>query len=215
MLDSRFYALNTAEGRHSAPLPREKPYYAIIEALGANQERDTELFEQALEAALERGLVSDAVLARSERERNAIWAIREDLEHVVRDFRPFYAFDISVPVGAMEGYMAQVKARLAARWPAGEIAFLGHVGDGNLHIAIGAGEPAERELVEACVYEPLAGYGGSVSAEHGIGLEKKAWLPISRSEDERFVMQLIKRALDPHLILNPGKILDLQPAAEG
>jgi FAD/FMN-containing dehydrogenase len=213
MLDNSFYTLNTKEGRHAPPLPTDKPYYAIIEALGASQARDSELFEQALEAAFERGLVSDAVIARSERERDAIWAIREDLEHVVRDFRPFYAFDISVPVGTMEDYMAQVKARLAARWPAGAIAFLGHVGDGNLHIAIGAGGPEDREQVEACVYEPLAEYHGSVSAEHGIGLEKKAWFPISRGPDERFVMQLIKRALDPHSILNPGKIFDLEPAA--
>lgn len=215
LLDNDFYRVNTRGGRHTAPLPTDKPYYAIIESLGADQARDAELFEKALSDALEQGLVNDAVIAGSERERNAIWEIREDLEHIVRDFQPFYAFDISLPVGSMEEYMGRVRARVSDAWPDGSIAFLGHVGDGNLHIAIGAGGAGDRERVEACVYEPLADYGGSVSAEHGIGLEKKAWFPISRNPDERLLMQQIKQALDPHRILNPGKIFDPSPIAAG
>src|SRR3546814_15287419 len=79
---------------------------------------------------------------------------------LVKDFRPFYAFDVSLPVGDMEAYMVEVTARLKAIWHEGRIAFLGHVGDGNLHIAIGAGGPEDREKVEGCVYEPLRGIGG-------------------------------------------------------
>src|SRR3546814_7004649 len=85
----------------------------------------------------------------------------------------------------MEAYMVEVTARLKAIWHEGRIAFLGHVGDGNLHIAIGAGGPEYRKKVEGCVYEPLRGIGGSVSAEHGIGLEKKAWFLITRNAQER------------------------------
>lgn len=209
MLDNDFYRVNTKDGRHTPPLPVDMPYYAIIESLGSDQVRDSAAFEKAFEEAFEQGLVNDAVIAGSERERNAIWEIREDLEHIVRDFRPFYAFDISLPVGSMEQYMGRVKDRIAMVWPEGKVAFLGHVGDGNLHIAIGAGGAEDRETVEACVYEPLSDYGGSVSAEHGIGLEKKAWFPISRNADERLLMQQIKLLLDPHKILNPGKIFDL------
>jgi FAD/FMN-containing dehydrogenase len=157
---------------------------------------------------VELGLVKDVIIAKSERDRAGIWAIREDLEHIVRDFQPFYAFDVSLPVGAMEGYMIDVARRLRALWPEGRIAFLGHVGDGNLHIAIGAGGPHDRGAVEACVYEPLEPLNGSVSAEHGIGLEKKAWLPISRNAEERRLMQDLKQLLDPNGILNPGKIFD-------
>src|SRR3546814_488804 len=163
------------------------------------------MFEKVLADAAEKGLFDDAILARSEKDRAAIWNIREDLEHIVHDFQPFYAFDVSLPVGDMEAYMAEVTRRLKAIWPDGGIAFLGHVGDGNLHIAIGAGGAGDREQVEACVYEPLRPIGGSVSAEHGIGLEKKPWLSITRNPLERGLMRDIKHMLDPKGILNPGK----------
>ncbi len=213
LIDNNFYRVNTASGRHQPPLPSDKPFYAIIESLGADQERDAELFGRALEAGIEKGLIDDAVIARSEREKQSIWNIREDLEHLVKDYRPFYAFDISLPVGDMEEYMRRVTRRLHAGWPQGLIAFLGHVGDGNLHIAIGAGTEDEREQVEACVYEPLGDFGGSVSAEHGIGLEKKHWFPISRSPIERGLMRDIKKLLDPNGILNPGKMFDTEPGS--
>lgn len=213
MVDNSFYNVNIRDGRNQAPLPGDKPFYAMIETLGSDQDRDSELFETVLGEAAEAGLFDDAVLARSERERRAMWAIREDLEHIVREFQPFYAFDVSLPVSEMERYMIEVTDRLKARWPDGAIAFLGHVGDGNLHVAIGAGEAEDRHDVEACVYEPLRPFSGSVSAEHGIGLEKKPWLAISRNAEERGLMIELKRMLDPHGILNPGKVFDLPAAA--
>lgn len=211
LIDNSFYRVNTGAGKHAPPLPADQPYYAIIEMLGSQQERDAELFESVLGEAGERGYFDDAVLARSEAQRQQIWEIREDLEHVVREFQPFYAFDVSLPVGDMEDYIAAVTERLKARWPEGRIAFLGHMGDGNLHIAIGAGGEDDRHGVEECVYEPLRPIGGSISAEHGIGLEKKLWLDVSRTAIERGLMSQIKRLLDPANILNPGKIMDVRP----
>lgn len=211
LIDNSFYTVNTGAGKHGAPLPDDQPYYAIIEMLGSQQERDTELFETILGEAGERGYFDDAVLARSEAQRQQIWEIREDLEHVVREFQPFYAFDVSLPVGDMQDYIAAVTARLKGRWPEGKIAFLGHMGDGNLHVAIGAGGDGDRHGVEECVYEPLRPIGGSISAEHGIGLEKKPWLDVSRSAAERGLMAELKQLLDPGNILNPGKVLDLHP----
>jgi FAD/FMN-containing dehydrogenase len=208
MIDTHFYGVNTAEGRHAPPLPRGRPYYVVIEALGSHQARDEEVFESALASALELGLVDDAVIARSEADRQSIWVIREDLEPLLHDFKPFHAFDVSLPVGDMEVYMRRVHERVRAAWPDGQVAFLGHVGDGNLHIAIGAGTVEDGPRVEACVYEPLAAFNGSVSAEHGIGLEKKPWFAISRNAVERSLMQQIKGLLDPHGVLNPGKIFD-------
>jgi FAD/FMN-containing dehydrogenase len=214
LVDNNFYQVNTRHGRHSAPLPPDRAFYAIIEALGADQQRDSEIFEDALGRAVADDLIDDAVIARSERERMSIWEIREDLQHIVRDFHPFYAFDVSLPVGDMEQYMRNVTSALRAAWPAGSIAFLGHVGDGNLHIAIGAGAAGDRHGIETCVYEPLRGINGSVSAEHGIGLEKKPWFSISRSDGEISLMRDIKQLFDPHCILNPGKIFD-EPAFPG
>lgn len=208
LIDSDFYGVNTAEGRLRSPLAAQSPLYVIVEAMGADQDRDAELFQSVLSDALEAGIATDGVIANSARERAEIWAIRESLEHIVRDFQPFYAFDVSLPVGDMAGYMAEVRAALAADFPDGRIAFLGHVGDGNLHIAIGAGGPGDRHAVERCVYAPLAAIGGSISAEHGIGLEKKPWLQISRNGIERDLMRDLKRLFDPHRILNRGKIFD-------
>jgi FAD/FMN-containing dehydrogenase len=210
LVDNGFYRVNTGAEKHKAPLPSTSPYYAIIEVLGSNQERDTELFEEVLSDAAGLGLFDDAILAKSDSERRAIWNIREDLEHVVREFQPFYAFDVSLPVGHMQDYMTQVTAMLKSRWPGGSIAFLGHVGDGNLHVAIGAGGPDDRHGVESCVYEPLRPYQGSVSAEHGIGLEKKEWLDVSRNANERALMADLKRLFDPNGILNPGKVFDVE-----
>jgi FAD/FMN-containing dehydrogenase len=211
LIDNGFYTVNTGADKHAAPLPGDQPYYAIIEMLGSHDERDAELFEAVLGEAAERGYFDDAVLARSEAQRQQIWSIREDLEHVVREFQPFYAFDVSLPVGDMQAYIAAVTARLKGRWPEGKIAFLGHMGDGNLHVAIGAGGADDRHAVEECVYEPLRPIGGSVSAEHGIGLEKKPWLDVSRNAAERGLMAELKHLLDPGNILNPGKIMDARP----
>src|SRR3546814_12432325 len=119
LVDNSLCRGNTGAGRHGAPRPADKPFYAIIEALGSDQTRDTELFEQALQKAAEKGLFEDAILARSERDRHAIWEIREDLEHIVRDFQPFYAFDVRLPVGAMEAYMRHITDPLKDVWPAG------------------------------------------------------------------------------------------------
>ena len=208
LIDSDFFGVNTGDERLRSPFAEPSPFYVIVESLGADQERDAEIFESVLSDALETGLVSDAVIAGSERERGELWAIRETLEHVVSDFTPFYAFDVSLTVGEMDGYMREVRAQLAQAFPDGRIAFLGHVGDGNLHIAIGAGGPDDRHAVESCVYKPLAAIGGSLSAEHGIGLEKKPWLRISRNDVEIGLMLQLKDLFDPRGILNPGKILD-------
>jgi FAD/FMN-containing dehydrogenase len=117
-------------------------------------------------------------------------------------------FDISLPVGEMEGYVADALARLEKEWPAYRRFVFGHLGDGNLHFIV-AGPPSReaKHGIERCVYEPLAARSGSVSAEHGIGLEKQPWLPLSRSPAELALMRQVKRTLDPNGILNPGRVL--------
>ncbi|OBX36714.1 glycolate oxidase subunit GlcD [Halomonas elongata] len=92
-------------------------------------------------------------------------------------------FDVSLPIGDMEGYVERVETMLQEQWPEGRLSVFGHLGDGNLHLmaSVGSNDADTRHRVESCVYEPLAELGGSISAEHGIGLEKRNWLPISRS----------------------------------
>ena len=203
-----FYRAQTEPGAHEAPLDRDHPVYVILETQGVDPVADAVRFEEVVGAALEEGLVVDAVLAKSGAERDRLWAIRENLESFAAE-KPMFAYDVSLPIRDMPAYVEEVRGRVTARWPAGRFLSLGHMGDGNLHFLIcprEQGEDVHREA-DACVYEPLAQYGGAVSAEHGIGLLKKPWLSLSRSESEIGLMRLIKQSLDPRNILNPGKVL--------
>jgi FAD/FMN-containing dehydrogenase len=205
-----FYQLVTtppATGR--PPLPHGHPYYVLVEAMGGDPEADAEPFERVLTEALEAGEIADAVVARSVGERNAMWALRDDVGQTMRN-APIFSFDVSLNIADMEAYVAEVRGALAARWPAtSSLVVFGHLGDGNLHVIAGVGErtPEVRHAVEETVYGPLRRIGGSISAEHGIGLQKREFLAWTRSPEELGLMRTLKRALDPNNILNPGKIL--------
>jgi FAD/FMN-containing dehydrogenase len=205
-----FYRLVTtppAQGR--APLAHGRPYYVLIEQLGGDEAADMVQFERVLGEAIEQGLIADAVIAKSQAERNAIWSLRDDVAQCARN-RPIFTFDVSLPISEMEDYVEAVRAALQARWSDKlSLMIFGHLGDCNLHLIIGVGDADARHDVEAIVYGALEGRSGSVSAEHGIGLEKRLYLPLSRSEAEIAVMRRLKRALDPRNILNPGKIFEL------
>lgn len=203
-----FYELvTTPPAQGTPPLPQHQPYYVLVEATGAHAERDLAQFEEAIGDALAAGDVVDAVVASSGAQREALWALRDDVASVFRIGMPV-TFDVSLPVADMEDYVAEVIARLEREWPAYRRFVFGHLGDGNLHI-IAAGPPSSeaRSGIERCVYEPLAARAGSVSAEHGIGREKQAWLASCRSPAELDLMRTLKRALDPREILNPGRVL--------
>jgi FAD/FMN-containing dehydrogenase len=202
-----FYTFVTTEpAKGKPPLPHGSPYYVLAETLGAHPEADAARFEEVLAGALEAGLVADAVIAKSQAERAAMWGLRDD---VVQPFRngPAVTFDVSVAIPEMPAYVARVRADLTARWPKAEVTVFGHLGDGNLHLICGVGDREARHAIEEIVYAPLSAIGGSVSAEHGIGLQKREFLPRSRSPEELAMMRTIKAALDPANILNPGKIL--------
>ena len=202
-----YYDFNTAPpAENLAPLARGAPFYAIAETLGGDPESDRARLEKVLAEALEAGTITDVTLANSENERRAIWAIREDVWQV-RNIAPLLTFDVSLPIGNMREYSEEVSASVAAFAGENRTFVFGHMADGNLHLAIAAGDDAAtRARVEDIVYRPLAAIGGSVSAEHGIGLEKRAYLPLSRTAAEISTMRLLKRALDPKGILNPGKV---------
>ena len=205
---NEFYRLvTTPPAKGTPPLGQEHPYYVLIESSGGDAARDQARFEDALGAAIEAGIVADAVISASEAQRESLWALRDDVESVFRLGMPV-AFDVSLPLTSMEAYVGEVLQRLEREWPGYRRFVFGHLGDGNLHI-VAAGPPSTeaRHGIERCVYEPLAGCGGSVSAEHGIGLEKQPWLALSRSDAELALMRRIKNALDPKGILNPGRVL--------
>jgi FAD/FMN-containing dehydrogenase len=209
-----YYDLTTRPPAVNAPLlPHGHGVYALIESLGADQASDDERLERALERATEEGVIVDAVLAKSDSERRSMWAPREDVFQT-RRYGPTHNFDISVPIPEMPAYVKKIRAELEKVVPGIRVWVFGHIADGNLHVAVSAGDKHEQtfDAVERCVYEPLRAFSGAISAEHGIGLERKSHLGISRSGAEIAVMRALKKALDPRGILNPGKVFDVQGA---
>ena len=178
-----------------------------MEQLGGDEAADAETFERVLGRAMEDGLIVDAVIAKSQAERAKMWGLRDDVGQVNRN-GPAVTFDVSLRIADMPAYVAEVDATLKKRWPKVDNYVFGHLGDGNLHLLVWTGEkgPENKKAVEGIVYGPLKAIGGSVSAEHGIGLHKKAYLAVSRNEGEIALMKALKQALDPKGILNPGKI---------
>ena len=205
-----FYEPMVASGRHTAPLPSGHGCYVIAEMSGTDPEADPARFEAVLGALIESGVVADAVVASSQAQAEQIWAIRDDIPGLMTFTMPSVTFDISLPIRDMDRYVAELgRAAEAEFGQTLKLVVFGHIGDGNLHILMGA-QPFTADTkhrIEELVYTPLKALGGSVSAEHGIGIEKRGWLAISRSPPEIALMKTLKAALDPKGILNPGKVL--------
>ncbi len=200
-------------GTVAAPIALDENYYVIAEAKGSNASMDATTFETAMQRCFESGWASDGVIAQSTQEQKALWAIRENIELMLA-FDPHYVFDISLPINAMDDYVQQLDTQLQRAWPNTQLFSYGHVADGNLHLiiappnALSEKRDSQHEQVSRMVYEPLSQIGGSISAEHGIGLTKKPWLSFSRSESEIKVMQSLKQTFDKHHLLNSGRIVD-------
>jgi FAD/FMN-containing dehydrogenase len=204
-----YFRAVTEPGWHRAPMDRDHPFYVIVEANGADEVADAAQFMATLESAAENELIVDAVLPKSDLEHDALWGIREDFEAIIQT-KPTFIYDISLPIRSMDEYVSQVQSAVRKRWPHGHFHVLGHIGDGNLHLFVTPGVEGKDLHAQSddAVYTPLEEIGGSVSAEHGIGLEKKRWLPTSRNAAELELMRALKRMLDSKNLLNPGKVFD-------
>ncbi|WP_271911825.1 FAD-binding oxidoreductase [Vreelandella alkaliphila] len=210
--NNHYKLMTTESGKHAPVLADNSPFYAIIETLGLDEAEDAERFSQVLQKALEVDLITDAALASSQAQRQAIWAIREDIEVLVNELKPMFSYDVSLPIPSMQAYVDILEENLETQWPqSGKMVVFGHLGDGNLHIMITVRDdsPDSRRQVEQLVYSSLKAFGGSISAEHGIGLEKKDYLSVSRTSEEIALMKRLKTALDPKGLLNPGKVIAL------
>ena len=202
---NRYFSAMTADGAHESPISREHPYYVLAEAEGEDPGADEERFQNLLEQHFESGWIVDAVLPKSQVERDSLWAIREDFESAL----PAYLYDVSLPIKSMPTYVERLEQAIRDwRQDADGLVF-GHIADGNLHIFIRPyNNAALHDQADKIVYGCLQGLHGSISAEHGIGLEKKAWLANSRSNDEIKLMKSLKKLFDPTCLLNPGKVVD-------
>jgi FAD/FMN-containing dehydrogenase len=196
----------------AAPFEQAAPVYAVAEfdCVGeTDEERALACFQQVLED----GLVYDGVISQNERQAHELWRYREGISEAIAEFTP-YKNDLAVTVARVPEYLAGLEDLLGRECPAFEVIWYGHIGDGNLHLNIlkpDALETAEfearcRELSEP-IYALTAKLGGSVSAEHGIGLLKRGVLGYSRSAAEIEMMRGIKQTFDPAGIFNPGKLI--------
>ncbi len=204
-----YFQAVTEPGWHRAPMSRDYNFYVLVEANGADPDTNTQQFMHALESLFESADIVDAVVPKSDTERRTLWNIREDFDAIIQP-QPTFLYDVSLPIKFMEDYVARVKGGLAKRWPNSLCYVLGHLGDGNLHLFITPNKQDENLHAQADeeVYGPLQDFGGSISAEHGIGTEKKTWLQRNRSPAELSLMKTLKQALDPKCLLNRGKIFD-------
>ena len=202
-----YYRAVTKQDGHRAPLPRDYKFYAVVQADGSEQGADAERFESVLGEAMDDGLLLDAIIAKSDADSADIWKIREDFEPVLLP-EPVYLYDVSLPIRDMAAYGDTVMRGVVEQWPDGRCYIMGHMADGNLHLFVQPYDDGDHhERANEIVYEPLRKIGGSVSAEHGIGIEKLAWLPLSRTPTEISLMKLMKTSLDPKNILNRGRVL--------
>lgn len=210
MWASFYEPIAIASGRHNPPLPGGHPFYVLTEMSGIDPDRDAEHFAAVLGEALEQGIAVDAVIAASKAQGAQMWAIRDDIEALYHYTLPSVTFDVSLPITAMEAYVDRVRDGVRAAWgDDGKLVVFGHIGDGNLHLLVSPRpfDEAARHRAEEIVYSALVPFNGSISAEHGIGVEKRDWLHISRTAEEIALMRTLKSALDPKAILNPGKVL--------
>jgi len=204
-----YYTLMTSSpSPYSPPLSQTFPFYVLMETLGQDAEKDKKLFEEFLEKSLEEELIADAAFTQSQQELDWFWGIRENVELVFSVHSPIYLFDVSLAISDIDVYIKKIRAELQNIWPDLHFYSFGHMGDGNLHLFVSCGndDTSAKYKVEEIVYKSLQEIDGSITGEHGIGLEKKSWLHLSRTAEEIQLMKTIKKAFDPKGILNRGKL---------
>ena len=202
-----FYTLGTDDCGRSPPISHGYAYYVLIETQGTDAVADAARFETVISEALETRVIEDAVIAGSLRETANLWTIRDTPGEFAKVLNPPINFDISVPVGRLGDFATECRARLTACWEDLKVVFFGHVADSNLHICARLqAERIEPKSVKDIVYGCVADFGGSISAEHGIGIDKRDYLHLSRTPHELALMRVLKSALDAEGLINPGKV---------
>ncbi|XP_062324907.1 D-2-hydroxyglutarate dehydrogenase, mitochondrial isoform X1 [Osmerus eperlanus] len=183
------------------------PFYIVIETAGSNPTHDEEKLHNFLEEAMTSSLVSDGTVATEDAKIKALWSMRERITEALTHDGFTYKYDISLPVERIYQLVEDTRRRLAGK--AKSVVGYGHVGDGNLHLNITSPskDPALLAAIEPFVYEWTAGFHGSISAEHGLGLKKRNYIYYSKSSQAVELMGSIKTMLDPKGILNPYKVL--------
>lgn len=190
------------------PFTEKHEFYVLLELESSGSEHAEDEFLQVLSQQIEQGVVDDVLIAQSKREASDFWSIRDAIGEIIPMLVPFANFDIGVPIKHMHSFITELEAKLRAEYDNLTFIVFGHVGDGNLHIGAATGIYEHKDEIYAKTYELAAKYDATVTAEHGVGTQKKQYLKYCRSDAEIALMQILKNALDPNNILNPGRIID-------
>jgi len=195
------------------PLPDNREWSVLVEISNSSAFDATEALEECLARAVEDGLVADAVFAKSERDRRALWRLREAMPEAQRIDGASISNDISVQPSKIPALIANSYRAIERAFSGARPFAFGHVGDGNIHLAVRAAKGLDEALllaraaIEGAIFEEVNQLGGSISAEHGLGLAKNEMIVHYKSAAEIELMKSVKTTLDPKNILNPGKVL--------
>jgi D-lactate dehydrogenase (cytochrome) len=201
------------------PLASPSPWYVLVEvSSAAPDDASRDRLEQALASAYEAGIVTDAALAGSERQAHAFWRIREGLVEAQRSEGGSIKHDVSVPVSRVPRFLEEATDAVEKRMPGVRVCAFGHLGDGNIHFNLSQPPDMDRDAflarwheINRVVHDIVVALGGSISAEHGIGLLKRDEMAGRKDPVELAMMRRIKAALDPAGIMNPGKVIGPGP----
>lgn len=204
--------VSTMTARTPFGLPFAAPMTVILEVRGPTEADAMERLEGFLADASGDGWLTDAVIAQSSEQARTLWALRDEGPALYDQiFADKVVFDVSVPAARLHEAAASMAEAAAGRAGLHPLTY-GHIGDNNLHFVFGADmvlSADEKRAIEHDVYHRVAGLGGAISAEHGIGMTKKDYLGLTRGAVAQSLMRDLKRTLDPHGILNPGRVIDV------
>lgn len=189
------------------PFTQHYNYYVLIESEGNQPGSDEERFQTILLDEMESGRIANAVLANSLQHRQDFWAIRDAVGEILRSIKHEANFDIGIPLNKTEACIEKIQEELTNKFGDLLLLIFGHLGDGNLHIISSTGDMEDRDRIYEIVYRITGAHDGGIAAEHGIGVLKKPWLHLSRSQEEIGLMKTLKKAMDPNNILNPGRVI--------
>ena len=195
------------------PFVTKVPYYVLVEFENPEQ-LHTDAALTLFEHCAEQGWLTDGIISQSESQAKELWQLRDDISESISEYQP-YKNDVSVRISRIPAFLAEVDALLRREYPDFEVLWYGHIGDGNLHInilkpvSVNPTTFAQKcGAVSEHLFAILQRHGGSISAEHGVGLTKKPFLHYTRDETEVSYLRAIKQVFDPNGIMNPGKIFD-------
>ena len=193
------------------PFDSPASHHVLVEL----EDAPREALESWVAGLFDRGVVTDGVLSQTATEARDLWALRESISESLSATGYPHKNDVALPIAALEAFCADLESVFARRYPGWEVCLFGHIGDGNLHVNVMKPDAmakadflAKTQSADRDLFDLVKKNAGSISAEHGIGLLKKAWLGWTRSDADIAVMRAVKGALDPRGIFNPGKVFD-------